>query len=151
MSTTLEVWASSGLLQRHRAGAEETANLLGVVARDIAESQTPGLSNDWRLAIAYNASLQAAKAALAASGYRVASGEKGHHYRLVESLRYTAEVPGADVDLLQTMKKKRNISDYEVAGAVTEREAEEMVSLAQRIDRVVRDWLAANHPDLLKP
>jgi HEPN domain-containing protein len=150
MSTTLDVWASSGSLQRHKTSPEEVANLLGIVERDIAESQTPGLSNDWRLAIAYNAALQAAKAALAAAGYRVPGSEKGHHYRLVESLRYTVEVSGADVDLLQRMKKKRNISDYEVAGAVSDREAEEMVALAQSIHRLVGAWLTSNYPELVK-
>jgi hypothetical protein len=44
------------------------------------------------------------------------------------------------------MKKKRNQCDYEVAGAVTEREAEEMLALAQRVRHRVREWLAANHP-----
>jgi len=150
MGTTLDVWVSSGSLQRHRTSPEEVANLLGIVARDIAESQSPGLSSDWRLTIAYNAALQAAKTALAAAGYRVSSSEKGHHYRLVESLRFTVEVPGPDVELLQRMKKKRNISDYEVAGAVSEREADEMVKLAQRIDRMVREWLELNHQDLVK-
>jgi HEPN domain-containing protein len=146
MSTTLEAWVSSGSLQRHETSREEILDLLGIVERDIAESQTPGLSADWRLAIAYNAALQAGRAALAAAGYRVSGGEKGHHYRLVESLRYTVEAPAADVDLLQRMKKKRNQCDYEVAGAVTEREAEEMLALAQRVRHRVREWLAANHP-----
>ena len=150
MSTTLDFWASSGSLQRHKTSPEEVADLLGIVERDLAESQTPGLSNDWRLTIAYNAALQAAKAALAAEGYRVSSSEKGHHYRLIESLRYTVEVPGADVALLQRMKKKRNISDYEVAGAVSEREADEMVKLAQRVSRLVKTWLAASHADLVR-
>lgn len=99
------------------------------------------------MTIAYNAALQAARAALAPSGYRVSGSEKGHHYRMIESLRHTVEPPAADVDLLQRMKKKRNQSDYEVAGAVTEREAEEMLELAQSIHQKVREWLAANHPD----
>lgn len=150
MSTTLEVWVSSGSLQRHEPSPEEVGNLLRVVERDIAESQTPGLSSDWQLAIAYNGALQAAKAALVAAGYRVSNSEKGHHYRLIESLRYTVELSVSDVDLLQRMKKKRNISDYEVAGAVAEREAGEMVALAQRIHRLVRNRLAENHPDLMK-
>jgi len=46
------------------------------------------------------------------------------------------------------MKKKRHVSDYEVAGAVSEREAEEMHELAVRIRDLVRHWLQANHPDL---
>ncbi|UCG42507.1 MAG: HEPN domain-containing protein [candidate division WOR-3 bacterium] len=147
MSTTLDIWVSSGSLQRHQTSPEEIANILGIVERDIADSQTPGLSADCRLTIAYNAALQAARAALAASGYRVSGSEKGHHYRMIESLRHTVEPPAADVDLLQRMKKKRNQSDYEVAGAVTEREAEEMLELAQSIHQKVREWLAANHPD----
>lgn len=150
MSTTLDVWVSSGSLQRHATSSQEVAELLAIVERDLTESQTPGLSSDWRLTIAYNAALQAAKAALAAAGYRVSASEKGHHYRLVESLRYTVEVPAADVDLLQRMKKKRHVSDYEVAGAVSEREAEEMHELGIRIRGLVRQWLEAHHPHLLK-
>ena len=150
MSTTLDGWVSSGSLQRHETSPGEIADLLSVVERDIAAAQTPGLSDDWKLAIAYNAALQAAKAALAAAGFRVSPSEKGHHYRLVESLRHTIEAPGRDVDLLQRMKKKRHVSDYEVAGAVSEREALEMHELAVRVRELVVHWLRAQHPDLLK-
>jgi len=149
MSTTLDAWASSGSLQRHASSPEEIADLLSVVERDIATAQTPGLADDWKLAIAYNAALQAAKAALAAAGFRVSPSEKGHHYRLVESLRHTVEAPGQDVDLLQRMKKKRHVSDYEVAGAVSEREVVEMQELAARIRDLVVGWLREQHPDLL--
>ena len=150
MSATLEDWVSSGVLRRHETSAEEIADLLGVVDRDLSDCRTPGLSSDWRLAIAYNGALQAAKAALAAAGYRVAGGEKGHHYRLVESLRYTADLPAGDIDLLQQMRKKRNLSDYELAGAVSDSEADEMAGLARRVlDTVVR-WLEAEHPDLFR-
>jgi HEPN domain-containing protein len=150
MSTTLDVWVSSGSLQRHTSSPEEIADLLSVVERDIAAAQTQGLSDDWKLTIAYNAALQAAKAALASAGFRVSPSEKGHHYRLVESLRYTVEVPARDVDLLQRMKKKRHVSDYEVAGAVSENEAREMHELAVRIRDMVVGWLRKQHPKLLK-
>jgi HEPN domain-containing protein len=149
MSTTLDVWVSSGSLHRHTTSPQEVADLLSIVQRDLAAAQTPGLSEDWRLTIAYNAALQAAKAALAAAGYRVSGSEKGHHYRLVESLRYTVEAPAADVDLLQRMKKKRHVSDYEVAGAVSEREAQEMHELAVRVRGLVMRWLQERHPHLL--
>jgi len=149
MSTTLDVWVSSGALQRHRTSPEEIAQLLGIVERDLADSRIEKLSSDSRLTIAYNAALQAAKTALAAAGYRVSSSEKGHHYRLVESLRFTVEMPPPDVDLLQRMKKKRNISDYDVSGAVTDHEAGEMYELALRVrDRVVK-WLRETNPRLL--
>jgi len=149
MSTTLEAWVSNGWLQPHETSAEEIADLLGVVERDIAECHAAGLSADWRLTIAYNGALQAAKAALAAAGFRVASSEKGHHYRVIESLRHTVGLDSTDVDLLQKMKKKRNISDYEVAGAVSGREADEMAVLAQRVRDAVVRWLVTEHPALL--
>jgi len=149
MSTTLDVWVNSGSLQRHTTSPQEVGDLLSVVQRDLAASQTAGLSDDWKLTIAYNAALQAAKLALAAAGYRVSGSEKGHHYRIVESLRYTVEAPAADVDLLQRMKKKRHVSDYEVAGAVSEREAKEMLELAVRIRGLVVRWLEQHHSQLL--
>jgi len=46
-----------------------------------------GLTADWRLNIAYNAALQAATAALAASGYRAA--REAHHLRVMKSLEFT--------------------------------------------------------------
>ena len=146
----MDVWASSGSLQRHATSREEIADLLSVVERDIAAAQTPGLSDDWKLTIAYNAALQAAKAALAAAGFRVSPSEKGHHYRLVESPRYTAEAPGRDVDRLQRMKKKRHVSDYEVAGAVSEHEAKGMRELAVRVRDLVLHRLRNQHPNLLE-
>ena len=122
---------------------------MSIVERDLAESQTPGLSEDWKLTIAHNAALQAAKAALATAGYRVSGSGQGHHFRLVESLRYTVEAPAQDVDLLQRMKKKRHVSDYEVAGAVSEREAKEMLELAVRIRGLLVRWLQEHHSHLL--
>jgi len=149
VNETLDSWVSNGWLQKHEGSAEETADLLAIVDRDIAECRTPGLSADWRLAIAYNGALQAARAALAAAGYRVPKSEPGHHHRVVESLRHTARLDSSKVDVLQRMKKKRNVSDYEVAGAVSEREADEMVALAGRVRDTVRAWLETEHPELL--
>jgi hypothetical protein len=65
----------------------QVADLLALVERDLADSQTSGLSADWRLNIAYNAALQAATAALAASGYRASRDQ--HHYRVIRSLELT--------------------------------------------------------------
>jgi len=69
---SLSDWLANGWLTRHESSQQEIADLLGVVQRDLADSQTPGLSADWRLNIAYNAALQAATAALTAEGYRAA-------------------------------------------------------------------------------
>jgi hypothetical protein len=77
----------NGWLQRHKTSPNEIRDLLGVVERDLADSATEGLSADWRMNIAYNAALQAAPVALAATGYRVSRDQ--HHYRVIQSLRET--------------------------------------------------------------
>jgi hypothetical protein len=67
---SFEDWVKNGWLETHRSSREEIQNLLRIVRRDVKDSQSKDVSNDWRFAIAYNAALQAATAALAASGYR---------------------------------------------------------------------------------
>lgn len=84
---SLQDWLRSGWLTEHKTSREEIADLLLVVDRDIASSQTAGLIADWRLNIAYNAVLQLAVAALAAAGFR--ASRESHHYRVLQSLAYT--------------------------------------------------------------
>ena len=67
---TLENWLTSRWLTEHQASPQEIADLLAVVDRDIEASAIEQLSPDWRLGIAYNATLQLATLALAAAGYR---------------------------------------------------------------------------------
>jgi hypothetical protein len=57
-------WVKNGWLVAHKSSKQEIANLLGIVARDLKDSQAKDVSDDWRFAIAYNAALQAATAAL---------------------------------------------------------------------------------------
>jgi len=100
-------WLSNGWLVGHQTSPQEIFDLLAVADRDMKDSQTPGLSSDWRLNIAYNAALQTATAALAACGYRAA--RDAHHYRIIQSLAYTI---GASPDLVaqfDQFRKKRNI------------------------------------------
>jgi hypothetical protein len=72
-------WVNNGWLVAHTSSKQEIANLLGVLARDLKDSQAMGVSNDWRFGIAYNAALQAATAVLAAAGYRAT--REGNHER----------------------------------------------------------------------
>jgi hypothetical protein len=88
------------------------------------------------LNIAYNATLQTAVAASAAVGYRAGSDNK--HYRVIQSLAFTI---GRDSDLVllfDQFRKKRNISDYERAGMVSDQEAGEMNELANNLSNQVR-------------
>jgi hypothetical protein len=126
---------------------KEIGDRLAVVERDLVNSAVVGLSPDWTLNIAYNAALQAAAAALAASGYRAA--REAHHYRVIQSLAFTIGSTQSTIVRLDVFRKKRNLGEYERAGATTEQEAREMVALAREISREVRAWLAAHHPELV--
>ena len=143
---TLNDWERNGWLQAHLTTPEEVADLLALVERDLADSQS-GLSADWRLNIAYNAALQAATAALAASGYR--AGRDQHHYRVIQSLELTIGADRNVVNRLDAFRKKRNVGGYERAGGVSEGEAREMRDLADSIARDVRSWLNKAHPELI--
>jgi hypothetical protein len=47
-------WVKNGWLVAHKSSKQEIANLLGIVARDLKDSQAKDVSDDWRFAIAYN-------------------------------------------------------------------------------------------------
>lgn len=144
---SLSDWERNGWLTPHRTSPREIADLLAVIERDLADSAAERVSADWRLNIAYNAALQAATAALAASGYRAARDQ--HHFRVIQSLSETIH---ADSGLLRTFdafRKKRNATGYERAGAVSDSEASAMRQLALRLREDVLAWLRQNHDDLL--
>ena len=141
-------WLRNGWLVEHESSPQEIIELLRIADRDLRECQTVGLSPDWRLAMAYNSALGSATAALSAAGYRAT--RDGHHYRIIQSLGYTI---GAGADLvarLDAFRKKRNISDYERSGAVSDQEADEMFVLARMLRKSVGDWLKKSHPKLLR-
>jgi hypothetical protein len=102
---SLKDWLRNGWLVEHQTSPEEIRDLLEVADRDLADCRTPGLSPDWRFGIAYNAALQTAAAALAASGYRAA--REAHPYRVIQSLVYTTNADQSLIYKLDRFRKKR--------------------------------------------
>lgn len=145
---SLEDWLANKLIEIHRPSVREIAELLNICDRDLEKSRISELGPDWQLSIAYNAALQAAIAALAASGYR--AKKEGHHYRVIQSLAYTIKAEPALIKQLDKFRQKRNISDYERSGMVTEQEAGAMILLAEELRNMVTFWLKKNHPELIQ-
>ena len=144
---SLSDWVKAQWLREEKSSREEIANRLGVADRDLRDCQIKGLSEDARLAIAYNGALQSAMAALAAAGYR--PSRDAHHYRTILSLEFTI---GADTKLiaqLDAFRKKRNLGDYSIAGSTSKKEADEMAALAQKLRKDVENWIRSNYPQLL--
>ncbi len=143
---SLQSWENSGLLKKHKTSKQEIEQLFEVARRDLRDCKSPGLSADWRLNIAYNAALQLAKAALAASGYRI--GRKGaHHQNTIESLAYTIGADRKFITKFDMFRKKRNQAGYDLAGATSNDEANEMIALAEELQDKVEIWITANHPE----
>ena len=145
---SLADWERNGWLRAHNTSRQEIRDLLDVVERDLNDSEAGGLSPDWRMNIAYNAALQAATAALAASSFR-ASREQ-HHYRVIRSLRETLRIDVKAIHTFDAFRKKRNITGYERIGLVSDADAEAMRALAVRLRDDVIAWLEKDHPELLE-
>lgn len=144
---SLREWVRKKRLTEHKSSPEEIKGLLGLADRDLAACRTPGLATDWRFNIAYNAALQASIAALAAAGYR--ASREAHHYRVIQSLVFTIAADPQLVRRFDAFRKKRNLTSYELGGAVSSREADEMAALAGELRRKVARWIKANHPELM--
>ena len=144
---SLQQWQNNNWLTSHQTSSSEIRDLLSIIDRDLRDCQTPGLSNDWRFNIAYNAALQCATAALAASGYRAT--RDAHHYRTIQSLELTISVEKSLVRQMDVFRKKRNVTGYDMAGYISNQESQAIIDLAIRLRDQIIEWLKENHPDLV--
>ncbi len=103
-------WVNNGWLVAHKSSKQEIGNLLGIVARDLKDSQAKDVSDDWRFAIAYNAALQAATAALAAAGYR--ASRENHHYRVIQSLELTLGKDAKFIRAFDAFRKREQLRHW---------------------------------------
>jgi len=143
---SLKLWLEKGWLKEHKPTSREIAELLAVADRSLKDCQVAGLSNEGKLDMAHNAALQSSAAALAAAGYR--ASREAYHYYVIQSLSFTLQLEERIIRRLSKLRLKRNISDYERPGMVTEQEAQEMVELAKHLRADVEQWLRAHYPGL---
>lgn len=143
---SLQDWVRDGWGSLHKSSREEIQRLLALADRDLTSCATKGLATDWRFAIAYNAALQSATAALAAAGYR--ASHEAHHRRVIESLALTIGATRELVQRFDAFRKKRNMSSYEMGGTISEKEAAEMAAFAADLRQEVERWIRSKHPEL---
>ncbi len=145
---SFSLWLEKGWLKEHTPTSREIAELLAVADRSLKDCQVAGLSNAGKLDMAHNAALQSSAAALAAAGYR--ASREAYHYYVIQSLSFTLQLEERIIRRLHKLRRKRNISDYERPGVVTEQEAWEMVELAKQIRQQVEAWIRNNHSELAR-
>ena len=143
----LEDWLNEGHLKSYKTSRKEIEQLFAVFERDMADARVEALSVERKFESAYNAALVMARAALATSGYRT-SGE-GNHYWTIQSLAFTLQMDADTINQFNKFRQKRNTSNYEMIGVVSEQEVTEMIALAQELRNLVTKWLEENHPNLI--
>jgi hypothetical protein len=144
---SLQDWVDHGWLVPHSANRNEIRNLLATADRFLTDARAPGLSIDGRLIFSYQAALQAAQAALAATGFR-ARGES-HHFRAIQSLQLTLGLDSKAIERLDGYRKTRNVAEYKQAGVASEFAAQDAERIALQLRRDVETWIRETHPDLI--
>lgn len=80
---SLRDWERNGWLVQHKATAQDIAQLLFVVERDVRSARAVD-SSDWTFNIAYNAALKLSSVLLYAEGYR--ADKMNNHYRSFQAI-----------------------------------------------------------------
>jgi uncharacterized protein (UPF0332 family) len=144
---SLKALLNQGKLRQHKTSKEEIKNLLALVSRDINDAKIDGLSSDRKFACAYNAVLQLATILLHCKGYE-SRGEE-HRFTVIQAMK---EIMGSDyyklADYFDSCRAKRNITDYDYAGGISEREAQELIKETEEFLEVTLSWLKKNYPSL---
>jgi hypothetical protein len=144
---SLESYSRNGWIRKHASSPREIADLFAIADRDIQQSETPGLGPEWRFDIAYNSALQSATAALAAAGFRAERANK--HLRTIECLEFTVGLDKSKVRLFDKFRRKRHVAVYEQVGAISSREADEMIEMAKKLRQRVETRIRSDYPQLL--
>lgn len=147
---SLKKWINEGRLQQHETNKSEVQNLLKLVERDLKDSNIKQLSTDRKFATAYNAALQLATIVLHAAGYRVKSNGGGHHWvTLLSFPDVMNENQRSRSNYFNACRVKRNITDYDRAGEISESDLKELLNEVLEFKKDVLLWLAENHKRLI--
>jgi uncharacterized protein (UPF0332 family) len=139
---------ADGRIRPHKTSAREVGDLLRVVERDLADAGVKQLSTDRRFATAYNAALQLATIALHAAGYRATGA--GHHWATFQVLpELIGRRTQARADYFDSCRSKRNVTDYDRAGEISEHDVKEILAETETFRKELLAWLRKNHPSLL--
>jgi len=139
-----------GQLKTHPPDAAEVQRLLAAAERNLADARVTTISPETRFDAAYKALMQSALAALMAHGYRPDTNRPGHHVTILQGLALTIGLAPGRVTVLDTLRRKRNLSDY-TGEDIDDTSAEHCIVEADRLLQEVTAWLKANRPLLVLP
>jgi len=144
---TLQNLLKIGQLKEHPPDAGEIQQLLRAARRNLGDAVVADVSPETRFDAAYKAIVQASLAALMAHGYRPDTSRPGHHQMVIQALALTIGIAASRVTVLDTLRRKRNLSDY-TGEDIDDTSAAECAKEADRLLRDVIDRLKRNRPEL---
>lgn len=145
---SLDLWEKNGWIREHKTSPQEINGILTLVERDIEDASREVISIDWQFNIAYNAGLQLATIALLAAGYRAGRGES-KHYRVIQALPLVmGEQYSTFKNYLDNCRRKRNVSEYDAAGTISEKEARELLKEVKAFKIELESWIKTKMSNL---
>lgn len=143
---TLDNLLRIGQLKRHATDRAEIAQLLAAARRNLGDARAENISTENRFDAAYKCIMQCALVALMTNGFRPDTKVPGHHQTTIQSLSKTIGLPPTRVAVLDTLRNKRNLSDY-TGKEIDPASLATCIQEAEQLLNGVDGWLAANHPD----
>ena len=148
MRVSLQNLLKIGQLKEHSPDAAEVQRLLAAAGRNLADARVTTISPETRFDAAYKAVMQAALAVLMAHGYRPDTNRPGHHVTVLQGLTLTIGLAPARVTVLDTLRRKRNLSDY-TGDDIDDSSSEHCIAEAERLLQDVVAWLKVHRPHLI--
>lgn len=148
MPVSLQNLLKIGQLKEHPPDAAEVQRLLDAAGRNLADARVTAISPETRFDAAYKAAMQASLAALMAHGYRPDTKRPGHHVTVLQGLTLTIGLAPARVTVLDTLRRKRNLSDY-TGDDIDDSSSKHCIAEAERLLQDVIAWIQVHQPHLL--
>ena len=132
-------------VKEHTTSLREVDDLRAVVKRNLMDAALPGISADGKYSHAYDAVLLLSKIAIACSGYQT-KGTGAHATTFLAMNLACGSIAQKYADYFDQCRRKRNKLSYDMAGIITEKEAEELLSKAHEFSQFIESWIKENYP-----
>lgn len=131
-STNLLNLAKIGQLDSVAYSKDLVDRMLATATQRLRDAQFTQNSDETRFDCAYTAIRAVADIGLHINGFRTSTSKPGHHQIAIACLAHTLGVEGATIRVLDSLRKQRNLSDYD-GELVSEAALQECLKQAQAL------------------
>ena len=142
-STNLLNLVRIGQLDQVPYSADTVKRMLTSAQHRLRDADLAQNSHETRFDCAYTTIRTIADMGLHLEGFRTATSKPGHHQTASRCLAHTLGVDDATVRILDSLRKQRNLSDYDgepVTDAALRECLSQARSLLRRIEKLLNSW-----------